>query len=100
MRNTIREWRQTGIYQPPRRTTSQPHHDILPSPTVSASRKKQKTSHSVPPSLVFLCNANLNSTVSIFVLADALYETVLIVSDQKSSNSTAVKFLTQDYKEK
>ncbi|CAJ2673078.1 unnamed protein product [Trifolium pratense] len=42
----IREWRQTGIYQPPRRTTSQPHHDILPSPTVSASRKKQKTSHS------------------------------------------------------
>ncbi|XP_012570471.1 protein EMSY-LIKE 1 [Cicer arietinum] len=42
----IREWRQTGIYQPARRSTSQPVHDILPSPTVSASRKKQKTSHS------------------------------------------------------
>ncbi|CAL5207547.1 unnamed protein product [Lathyrus oleraceus] len=42
----IRDWRQTGIYQPPRRSTSQPVHDILPSPTVSASRKKQKTSHS------------------------------------------------------
>lgn len=42
----IRDWRQTGIYQPPRRTTSQPVHDILPSPTVSASRKKPKTSHS------------------------------------------------------
>ncbi|XP_061349055.1 protein EMSY-LIKE 1-like isoform X2 [Gastrolobium bilobum] len=42
----IREWQQTGCYQPPRRSTSQPVHDILPSPTVSASRKKQKTSHS------------------------------------------------------
>ncbi|KAJ1423243.1 ENT domain [Sesbania bispinosa] len=42
----IREWRQTGCYQPARRSTSQPVHDILPSPTVSASRKKQKTSHS------------------------------------------------------
>ncbi|XP_057424076.1 protein EMSY-LIKE 1-like isoform X2 [Lotus japonicus] len=42
----IREWRQTDCYQPARRTTSQPVHDILPSPTVSASRKKQKTTHS------------------------------------------------------
>ncbi|KAH1261884.1 Protein EMSY-LIKE 3 [Glycine max] len=42
----IREWRQTGCYQPARRSTSQTFHDILPSPTVSASRKKQKTSHS------------------------------------------------------
>ncbi|KAI4300700.1 hypothetical protein L6164_034046 [Bauhinia variegata] len=42
----IREWRQTGVYQPARRSTSQPVHDILPSPAVSASRKKQKTSHS------------------------------------------------------
>ncbi|XP_027935743.1 protein EMSY-LIKE 1 isoform X2 [Vigna unguiculata] len=42
----IREWRQTGCYQPARRSTSQPVHDILPSPTVSVSRKKQKTSHS------------------------------------------------------
>ncbi|XP_019427206.1 PREDICTED: protein EMSY-LIKE 1-like isoform X1 [Lupinus angustifolius] len=42
----IREWRQTGCYQPARRSTSQPVHDILPSPTISASRKKQKTSDS------------------------------------------------------
>lgn len=48
MDTVIREWRQTGCYQPARRSTSQPIHDLLPSPTVSASRKKQKTSHSVP----------------------------------------------------
>lgn len=46
MIHPIREWRKTGCYQPPRRSTSQPMHDILPSPTVSASRKKQKTTHS------------------------------------------------------
>ncbi|AES90903.2 emsy amine-terminus (ENT)/plant tudor-like domain protein [Medicago truncatula] len=40
------DWRETGIYQPPGCTTSQPVHDILPSPTVSASNKKPKTSHS------------------------------------------------------
>ncbi|MED6203890.1 hypothetical protein PIB30_003628 [Stylosanthes scabra] len=43
----IREWRQTGLYQPARRSASQPIHDILPSPSISAS-KKLKTSHSVP----------------------------------------------------
>lgn len=47
MDDAFREWRQTDCYQPARRTTSQPVHDILPSPTVSASRKKQKTTHSV-----------------------------------------------------
>ncbi|KAF7804137.1 protein EMSY-LIKE 1-like isoform X1 [Senna tora] len=47
----IREWRQTGCYQPARRSTSQPVHDFLPSPTVSASRKKQKTSQSQGQSL-------------------------------------------------
>ena len=52
--NSIREWRQTGCYQPARRSTSQPVHDILPSPTVSVSRKKQKTSHSVPPSILLI----------------------------------------------
>lgn len=56
MGNEIREWRQTGCYQPARRSTSQPVHDILPSPTVSASRKKQKTSHSVLPFLFILCD--------------------------------------------
>ncbi|XP_028777616.1 protein EMSY-LIKE 1 isoform X2 [Neltuma alba] len=41
------EWRQTGSYQPSMRSSSQPIQDVLPSPTVSASRKKQKTSQSV-----------------------------------------------------
>ncbi|MED6171103.1 hypothetical protein PIB30_037580 [Stylosanthes scabra] len=43
----IRDWRQTGVYQPARRSASQPIHDILPSPSISAT-KKLKTSHSVP----------------------------------------------------
>ncbi|KAJ7971453.1 Protein EMSY-LIKE 3 [Quillaja saponaria] len=42
----IREWRKGGDSQPARHSTSQPIHDVLPSPTVSASRKKQKTSQS------------------------------------------------------
>ncbi|XP_054802249.1 protein EMSY-LIKE 1-like isoform X2 [Prosopis cineraria] len=42
----IREWRQTGCYQPARRSNSLPVYDFLPSPTVSASHKKQKTSQS------------------------------------------------------
>ncbi|KAJ8900095.1 hypothetical protein K2173_024211 [Erythroxylum novogranatense] len=40
----IREWRQAGELQTPRYGATQPVHDVLPSPTVSASRKKQKTS--------------------------------------------------------
>ncbi|KAJ7976014.1 Protein EMSY-LIKE 3 [Quillaja saponaria] len=40
----IREWRKGGDYQPAKCSTSHPVHDVLPSPTVSASRKKQKTS--------------------------------------------------------
>ncbi|XP_068647305.1 protein EMSY-LIKE 3-like isoform X2 [Aristolochia californica] len=47
----IREWRQSGGMQSALLSTSQPAHDALPSPTVSASRKKQKTSQSVPPPL-------------------------------------------------
>lgn len=43
-----REWRQAGGVQPGFGSTSQPVQDAIPSPTVSASRKKQKTSHSVP----------------------------------------------------
>ncbi|KAG2686945.1 hypothetical protein I3760_09G030600 [Carya illinoinensis] len=43
----IREWRQSGGKQPPRLNTSQLVHDLAPSPTVSASRKKQKTTQSV-----------------------------------------------------
>ncbi|KAL8128719.1 hypothetical protein V2J09_017874 [Rumex salicifolius] len=46
----IREWRQTGGHQGP---MLHPVHDVVPSPTVSASRKKQRTSHSQPlPPLV------------------------------------------------
>ncbi|XP_031738481.1 protein EMSY-LIKE 1 isoform X2 [Cucumis sativus] len=40
----IREWRQAGGHLNARRSSSQPMHDVVPSPTVSASRKKQKTS--------------------------------------------------------
>ncbi|KAI5321198.1 hypothetical protein L3X38_030269 [Prunus dulcis] len=43
----IREWRKTSGLQPGTLTAAQPVHDPLPSPTVSASRKKQKTSQSV-----------------------------------------------------
>ena len=46
--NAIREWRQTGGTQPGMRSTSQAVHDPVPSPTVSASRKKQKITQSVP----------------------------------------------------
>lgn len=44
----IREWRKAGGLQSGLHSTSQPGHDAIPSPTVSASRKKQKTSQSVP----------------------------------------------------
>ncbi|OVA20872.1 EMSY N-terminal [Macleaya cordata] len=44
----IREWRQAGGHQAGLLGGAQPVHDPIPSPTVSASRKKQKTSQSVP----------------------------------------------------
>ncbi|XP_057457328.1 protein EMSY-LIKE 3-like [Lotus japonicus] len=44
----IREWRQTGGHQPGVLSTGQAIHDSIPSPTVSASRKKQKIAQSVP----------------------------------------------------
>ncbi|XP_023903424.1 protein EMSY-LIKE 3 isoform X1 [Quercus suber] len=43
----IREWRKARGLQPGMHSASQPVHDPIPSPTVSASRKKQKTSQSV-----------------------------------------------------
>ncbi|KAG8653119.1 hypothetical protein MANES_06G169500v8 [Manihot esculenta] len=43
----IREWRKTNGLQPGMPSTAQPSLDPAPSPTVSASRKKQKTSQSV-----------------------------------------------------
>ncbi|XVF07344.1 hypothetical protein REPUB_Repub06bG0130500 [Reevesia pubescens] len=42
----IRDWRQAGGNQSARLAASHPVHSLLPSPTVSASRKKQKTSQS------------------------------------------------------
>ncbi|XP_011625434.1 protein EMSY-LIKE 3 isoform X2 [Amborella trichopoda] len=44
----IREWRKSGGLQPGLLGAAQPGHDPSPSPTVSASRKKQKTSHQMP----------------------------------------------------
>ncbi|GMY31452.1 protein EMSY-LIKE 4-like isoform X2 [Fagus crenata] len=46
--NSIREWRQAGGYQSGMLSTAQVAHDPIPSPTVSASRKKQKISQPVP----------------------------------------------------
>ncbi|CAL5354589.1 unnamed protein product [Camellia sinensis] len=43
----IREWRESGGLQTGMLSNSQPVHDPMPSSTVSASRKKQKTSKSV-----------------------------------------------------
>ncbi|PON48826.1 Agenet- EMSY domain containing protein [Parasponia andersonii] len=43
----IREWRKVTGLQPGMLSAPQPVHDPLPSPTVSASRKKQKPSQSV-----------------------------------------------------
>ncbi|KAK1266450.1 hypothetical protein QJS04_geneDACA016298 [Acorus gramineus] len=47
----IREWRQSGGHQSGLLSTAPLGHDSVPSPTVSASRKKQKTSQSMPLSL-------------------------------------------------
>lgn len=46
--NVIREWRQAGGHQSGMLGTGQAAHDPIPSPTVSASRKKQKISQPVP----------------------------------------------------
>ncbi|XVE75709.1 hypothetical protein DITRI_Ditri12bG0114400 [Diplodiscus trichospermus] len=52
----IRDWRQAGGNQSARLTASRPVHSLLPSPTVSASRKKQKTSQSGRHALVYDIN--------------------------------------------
>lgn len=44
----LREWRQTGGHQTGVLNSGQVIHDSAPSPTVSASRKKQKITSSVP----------------------------------------------------
>ncbi|XP_044485669.1 protein EMSY-LIKE 1 isoform X2 [Mangifera indica] len=45
----IRDWRQAGGHQAARLASSQPSHDLLSSPSVSASRKRQKMSQSGQP---------------------------------------------------
>ncbi|GAB4843788.1 hypothetical protein Ancab_013753 [Ancistrocladus abbreviatus] len=45
----IREWRETGGHQAVVMSTAHPVHDVVSSPTFSASRKKQRTSQSLPP---------------------------------------------------
>lgn len=45
--NFIRDWRQAGGHQAARLANSQPVHDLLPSPSVSASRKRHKATQSV-----------------------------------------------------
>ncbi|CAN1133623.1 Protein EMSY-LIKE 1 [Linum perenne] len=40
----IREWRTTGGHEPTRFGVPQRGHEMIPSPTISAARKKQKTS--------------------------------------------------------
>lgn len=44
----IREWRQTGGMQPTMRNAAQVVHDTLPTPSVSASVKKQKLNQPMP----------------------------------------------------
>ncbi|GKV34570.1 hypothetical protein SLEP1_g42932 [Rubroshorea leprosula] len=44
----IKDWRQSGGNQVARLNATQPVHDLLPCPGVSASCKKRKTSQSVP----------------------------------------------------
>lgn len=49
MAKMIREWRQSSGHQPGMHNAGQTVHDPVPSPSVSASRKKQKTAPSLPP---------------------------------------------------
>lgn len=44
----FREWRQSGGHQPGMLGAGQSVHDPIPSPSVSASRKKQKIAQSLP----------------------------------------------------
>lgn len=62
MTNYIREWRQAGgAFQSGLLNNAQPMHDAVPSPTVSASRKRQKTSQALPSSSLGAPSSALNS---------------------------------------
>lgn len=49
LENTVREWRQSVGVQPAIHGANQAVHDAVPSPSISASRKKQKIAPSLPP---------------------------------------------------
>ncbi|MQL69652.1 hypothetical protein Taro_001926 [Colocasia esculenta] len=70
----IREWRRAGGPQAGFIGNAQPVPDTIPSPTVSASRKKQKTSQPIPSS-------SLGATTS------ALHPQAVAVSMQPSSSA-------------
>ncbi|KAM0942916.1 putative ENT domain, protein EMSY-LIKE, plant, ENT domain-like superfamily [Dioscorea sansibarensis] len=58
----IREWRQAGgTFQSGLLNNAQPMHDAVPSPTVSASRKRQKTSQALPSSSLGAPSSAMNS---------------------------------------
>lgn len=57
----VREWRKSGGNQVARHNTSQAAYDVLPSPGLLSSRKKQKTSQ--PVLLLSQCHHWLSSSV-------------------------------------
>ncbi|GMH00085.1 hypothetical protein Nepgr_001924 [Nepenthes gracilis] len=63
MLTRIREWRKEKGLQPSTINASQPVHDNVPSPTISASRKKRKTSQSVASFSVAAPSSALNSSM-------------------------------------
>ncbi|KAL0855129.1 hypothetical protein Bca101_060281 [Brassica carinata] len=59
----IRDWRQGGGSHVPSRHATNQSFDVVPSPTFSASRKKQKTFPSYHPSIAAAGNRSFNSRV-------------------------------------
>ncbi|KAG2315572.1 hypothetical protein Bca52824_018694 [Brassica carinata] len=59
----IRDWRQGGGSHVPSRHATNQGFDVVPSPTFSASRKKQKTFPSYHPSIAAAGNRSFNSRV-------------------------------------
>ncbi|CAH2053941.1 unnamed protein product, partial [Thlaspi arvense] len=59
----IRDWRQGGGAQVPPRHAAIQGFDVIPSPTFSASRKKQKTFQSYHPSIGVTGNRSFNNRV-------------------------------------
>ncbi|KAF2289468.1 hypothetical protein GH714_036425 [Hevea brasiliensis] len=72
----IRQWRQAGGHQTARSSASQPVHDVVHSPSVSGSHKKQKTSQMLDLhlGLLFLPLSLAGSTNAWFVLYEVYAE--------------------------